>query len=121
MLAVTCYKVGHEGVNEEPLSRDKDWKEQQKQRESQDLTPHLGESVLMMVQWILAGTLSLRRFLKIIAFYDPGSSCSLISNSLAELLDLLGQPITITLHTVNGARQLLTKYYELYTGTHQHR
>ena len=77
--------------------------------------PHLGESILMMLQWILAGALSLRQFLKIIAFYDPGSSCSLISNSLAELLDLLGQPITITLHTVNGARQLLTKYYKLYT------
>ena len=71
--------------------------------------------MLMMVQWVQAGAPSPRRFLSIIAFYDPGSSCSLISNSLAELLDLPGQPITITLHTVNGARQLPMKYYELYT------
>ena len=77
--------------------------------------PHSSERVQMMVQWILAGTLSPRQFLKIIDFYNPGSSCLLISNSLAELLDLPGQPITITLHTVNGARQLQTKYYELYT------
>ena len=47
-------------------------------------------------------------------FYDPGSSCLLVTISLAEMLNLPGQSITVTLHTVNGAKQLLTKYYKLY-------
>ena len=33
------------------------------------------------------------------------------------MLNLMGQHITITLHTVNGAKQLLTGYYELYMQT----
>ena len=67
-----------------------------------------------MAQWVQARTIFLRRFLDIIAFYDPGSSCLLVTISLAEMLNLLGQPITITLHMVNGTKQLPTKYYELY-------
>ena len=58
-----------------------------------------------------------RWFLDIITFYDPGSSCSLVTTSLADVLNLLGQPITISSHTVNDARQLPTKYYELYIQT----
>ena len=59
--------------------------------------------MLMMVQKIQAEMIILRRFLEIIAFYDPGSRCSLITLSLAEELNLPGQDITITLHTVNRA------------------
>ena len=72
-----------------------------------------GDSVLMMVQYIRAGMGNPQGFLQIIAFTDLGSSCSLITLSLAAQLNLLGRDITITLHTVNRAKELLTKLYML--------
>ena len=115
---MTCYKAGHTDANKEPQSCDEDWQEKRKQQQLLNLMPHSGESVLMMVQWVQAGMISSRRFLDIVAFYDPSSSCSLVTISLAEMLNLLGQPITITLHTVNSVKQLLTKYNELYMPSH---
>ena len=73
--------------------------------------------MLMMVQWIQAGTVILKWFMNIIVFFDPGSSCLLVTISLTEMLNLPGQPITIPLQMVNSAKQLPTKYYELYTET----
>ena len=56
--------------------------------------------------------------MNIIAFYDPGSSCFLVTISLVEELNLPGWVITITLHMVNSVKELPTKYYKLHTETH---
>ena len=48
---------------------------------------------------------------KIRSFWDDGSTCSLVKNSAAERLQLRGEPITITIDTVNGLVERMTKMY----------
>ena len=69
----------------------------------------------MMVKYIRAGLGNPQGFLQIIAFYYPGSSCSLNTLSLAEQLNLLGQDIMITIQTVNRAKVPPTKLFVLTT------
>lgn len=45
------------------------------------------------------------------AFFDNGSTCSLILEELAETLGLLGQDILVTISTVNGEKERQTKLY----------
>ena len=58
------------------------------------------DNVLLLVQSIetITGTVN--------CFYDNGSSCCLITNSAAQRLNLVGQPMNLTISTVNGKRTL---------------
>ena len=70
-----------------------------------------GEKVLMTTQQIqtihgLEGTVS-----KLIAFFDDGSNCSVIRTELAEQMGLYGDPITLSIGTVNAKTNIDTRLY----------
>jgi hypothetical protein len=48
---------------------------------------------------------------KVVCFFDDGSNCSVIKNSLAVKLGLWGDPVTLELGTVNATTTLETKLY----------
>ena len=45
------------------------------------------------------------------SFFDDGSTCSAVLNSVAEKLHLWGDPVTLELGTVNATIVLETKLY----------
>ena len=75
------------------------------------LPPIPGEQVLLLFQDIDVVYGQDRLEDKIKSFWDDGSTCSLVKNSTAEKLQLRGEPITITIDTVNGLVERKTKMY----------
>ena len=70
-----------------------------------------GDRVLMTLQAVPMkyGPAGLTK--EVVAFYDDGSTCSIICNKLAEECGLYGQPILINLGTVNSTTSYNTKLY----------
>ena len=71
--------------------------------------PIPGEQVLLLFQDIDVVYGQDRMEDKIKSFWDDGSTCSRVKNSTAEKLQLRGEPITITIDTVNGLVERKTK------------
>ena len=101
------------------------WQDDRRRQEMEELQRKLGEDiingdqVLMMIQTIQMIYGKERKQMPVTGFHDPGSTCSLILNKLAESVGLIGTPVTITIATVNGAEVRDTKLYmvELLTVT----
>ena len=70
-----------------------------------------GDRVLMTLQAVPMkyGPAGLAK--EVVAFYDDGSTCSIIPNKLSEECGLYGQPILINLGTVNSTTSYNTKLY----------
>ena len=70
-----------------------------------------GDKVLLIIQEIsmVVGMNIAQK--KVITFFDPGSTCSLVLTNYAEENGLEGTPVTITIGTVNGEKERATKLY----------
>ena len=75
------------------------------------LPPIPGEQVLLLFQEINIVYGHERLEDKIKAFWDDGSTCSLVKTTTAEHFQLRGEPITISIDTVNGVIERETKMY----------
>ena len=93
------------------------WQRERREREMNEVAKKLGEvlmdgdNVLLIIQTInmLCGPSRLQ--FTIISFFDPGSTCSLILTDFAEEHKLEGNPVSITIGTVNGEKKRDTKLY----------
>ena len=70
-----------------------------------------GDKVLMTVMKIEVIYGIKGEITQVVGFFDDGSNCSVIKNSLAVKLGLLGDPVTLELGTVNATTTLETKLY----------
>ena len=70
-----------------------------------------GESVLLQIQTVQVKYGAEGRLSDIVLFWDNGSTCSLILTETAELFRCPGEPVQITIDTING---LLTRDTKLY-------
>ena len=70
-----------------------------------------GDNVMLIIQSIDMVFGPSRIQASIIAFFDPGSTCSLILTEFAEQHKLEGSPVNITIGTVNGEKHRETKLY----------
>ena len=70
-----------------------------------------GDKVLLIIQEISMVVGTNRAQKKVITFFDPGSTCSLVLTNYAEENGLEGTPVTITIGTVNGEKERTTKLY----------
>ena len=70
-----------------------------------------GDKVLLILQeiWMQFGLDSRR--VRINVFFDAGSTCSLILTSVAERYGLQGHEVKVTIATVNGEKDRVTKLY----------
>ena len=70
-----------------------------------------GDKVLLILQeiWMVYGLEACRVLVN--SFFDPGSTCSLILTSVAEKYGLQGQEVKVTITTVNGEKDRITKLY----------
>ena len=75
------------------------------------LPPIPGEQVLLLFQEINIVHGLKRLEDKVKTFWDDGSTCSLIKTTTAEHFQLRGEPITISIDTVNGMVERKTKMY----------
>ena len=75
------------------------------------LPPIPGEQVLLLFQGIKVVYGPDRTEDQIKTFWDDGSTCSLVKDSTAERLQLRGEPVTITIDTINGKVERKTRHY----------
>ena len=70
-----------------------------------------GEKVLMTTQEVKTIYGLEAKISKVITFFDDGSNCSVIRSKLAEEMGLHGDPITLSIGTVNARTNIDTKLY----------
>ena len=114
-------RVYNQKTIKEALRNDEEFKRQfQNQRREKELAEvrqKLGEKlldgdkVLLIIQEISMVVGTNRAQKKVITFFDPGSTCSLVLTNYAEENGLEGTPVTITIGTVNGEKERTTKLY----------
>ena len=86
------------------------WHDYRREQELAEVRKKLGEklldgdSVLLIIQEISMVVGTNRAQKKVITFFDPGSTCSLVLTNYAEVNGSEGTLVTITIGTVNGEK-----------------
>ena len=94
-----------------------DMLEEQRAKELQDMKELLklpaveGYKVLLLIQNIVVKYGPRGELSEIAVFWDDGSTCSLVATATAELLGCPGEPVTVSIETVNGVITRNTKLY----------
>ena len=70
-----------------------------------------GDSVLLLMQSITVKYGPIGEMTEITTFFDNGSTCSLVLSETAELLGCPGEPVTVSIDTINGIMTRETKLY----------
>ena len=70
-----------------------------------------GEQVLLVVQAVDMVYGPGRQVVKIVSFFDDGSTCSILLNSVAKQYGLLGEKVTVTIETLNAVTTKETMLY----------
>ena len=70
-----------------------------------------GDKVLMTMMYLPVKYGLVGEMTKIVGFFDDGSNCSVVKNSVATKLGLWGENVTLELGTVNATTTTKTKLY----------
>ena len=70
-----------------------------------------GNNVLLLIQSVTIKYGLKGEMTEISLFWDNGSSCSLVLTETAEMLGCPGEPVTVSIETVNGIITRNTKLY----------
>ena len=91
--------------------------EQQRAKELEEMLELLklpvvdGDKVLLLMQSITAKYGPRGEMAEITVFFDNGSTCSLVLSETAELFGCPGEPVTVSIDTINGIMTRETKLY----------
>ena len=86
--------------------------EELQQAKQELLKPGLGgDQVLLVIQEVDMVYGPLRSATKIVTFFDDGSTCSIILNSIAKQFGLLGEKVVVTIETINAVTTKETMLY----------
>ena len=86
-------------------------KELEEMKELLKLPPVEGNNVLLLIQSIKVKYGPGGDSTEFIVFWDNGSTCSLVQTEIAERLGCPGEPVTVSIETVNGVITRDTKIY----------
>ena len=86
-------------------------KELEEMKELLKLPPVEGNNVLLLIQSIKVKYGPGGDITEFIVFWDNGSTCSLVQIEMAERLGCPGEPVTVSIETVNGVITRDTKVY----------
>ena len=70
-----------------------------------------GGNVLLLIQTVMVKYGPVGELTEISVFWDNGSTCSLVLTETAEMLSCPGEPVTVSIETVNGVITRNTKLY----------
>ena len=70
-----------------------------------------GDQVLLVVQGVSMVYGTGRMITEVVTFFDDGSTCSIILNSVAKQFGLLGESVTVTIETLNAVTTKETMIY----------
>ena len=112
---IQCHKLdwsydGQLGGTEDRMAEQRQ-KELLEMKELLKLPVVEGHRVLLLMQNITVKYGPRGELAEITVFWDDGSTCSLVLTSTAEMLGCPGEPVTVSIETVNGVVTRETKLY----------
>ena len=94
-----------------------DYLEEQRAKEFEEMKELLklpivqGSKVLLLIQYVTVKYGPRGELSQLTVFWDNGSTCSLVQIEFAEMLGCPGEPVTVSIDTVNGMVTRETKLY----------
>ena len=101
-----CWTGGTEARLEEVRAKELD-----EMKELLKFPPLEGSKVLLVIQGVTVKYGPVGEMTKLTVFWDDGSTCSLVLTETAELLGCPGEPVTVSIETVNGVITRETKLF----------